>query len=92
MKKKKRHENLISHLISHFISQKLVRIVKKKENNSINNSKGRKGKLALSCSKKLSTILRGIKSKHHGSFFAWIVFIKLNLLKKYVKIRIYVEL
>ena len=25
--------------------------------------------MALSCSKKLSTLLRGIKSKHHGDFY-----------------------
>ena len=44
--------------------------------------------------KKLSALLRGTTSKPVGDFFVWIVFIdleqitNLNLLKKYVKIKI----
>ena len=44
-------------------------ILKKKINNSINDSTRRKKRLALSCSKKQSTLLRGIISKHHGDFY-----------------------
>ena len=40
-----------------------------KINNSINDSKQRKRKVALSCSKKLSTLLHGITSKHKGNFY-----------------------
>ena len=48
--------------------------------------------------KKLSTLLRGITSKHPSDFFVWIVFIlleqkiNLNLIKEYLKINIFVEL
>ena len=38
-------------------------------NNSINGSKQRKRKLILSCLTKLSTLLRGITSKHRGDFY-----------------------
>ena len=40
-----------------------------KTNNSIDDSKRGKRRTALSCSKKLSTLLRGKTSKHHGDFF-----------------------
>ena len=50
--------------------------------------------------KKLSTLLRGITSKHHGDFhclnlnclYSFRTEINLNLTKKYVKIKIYEEL
>ena len=48
--------------------------------------------------KKLSTLLHGITSKHESDFYCLIVFIlleqkiNLNLMKKYVKIKIFVEL
>ena len=48
------------------IFKKLIQVVKK--NNSINDSKQRKSRMALSCSKKLATLLRGVTSKHHGDF------------------------
>ena len=54
MLKKKKYVQLIS--------QKLNPIVKKI--NSINHSKRRKRRIALSCSKKLSTLIRGITSIH----------------------------
>ena len=38
-------------------------------NNSINDSKRRKRKVALFCSKKLSTLLRGLTSKHQDDFY-----------------------
>ena len=38
------------------------------KNNSINDSKRRKSRMALSCSKKLPALLRGITIKHHGDF------------------------
>ena len=37
--------------------------------NSINDSKQEKRRLVLSCSKKLSVLLRGITSKQHGDFY-----------------------
>ena len=37
--------------------------------NSVNDSTQRKKRMALSRSKKLSTLLRGITSKHHGNFY-----------------------
>ena len=37
--------------------------------NSINDSKWRKRRLALSCSKKLSRLFREITLKHHGDFY-----------------------
>ena len=40
-----------------------------KTNNSIDDSKQGKRRTALSCSKKLSTLLRGKTSKYHGDFF-----------------------
>ena len=49
--------------IFRLIYQKLIRIVKK---NSINDSKQRKRRMTLSCSKKL---LREITSKHQGDFY-----------------------
>ena len=48
--------------------------------------------------KELSALLRGITSKHHGDFFVSIAFIllqqktNLNLIKKYLKIKIFVTL
>ena len=66
----------------------------------ISNRKGRKGNpesqwhyLAV---KKISTLLRRIKSKHHGDFFVSTAFIlsqqktKLNHLKRLAKIKIFV--
>ena len=50
------------------IFQKLIRIVKKK-NNSFNDPKRRNRRLALSCSKKLSALLTGITSKLNGDFY-----------------------
>ena len=66
-----------------------------KTNNSINDSKQRRRRLALSCSKKkLSTL-----SKHQNimvGFIVWIAFIlweqKINLNFKYVKVKISIEL
>ena len=53
----------------------------------------KKRRMALSCSKKLSTLLRGTS---WGIFMAWIVFILLEHQvkshEKYVKIKIFVEL
>ena len=40
-----------------------------KTNNSINDFKQRKRRLALSCVKETFTLLRGITSKHHGDFY-----------------------
>ena len=40
-----------------------------KTNNSHNDSKQRKGRLALSYSKELSALLRGINSKHNGGSY-----------------------
>ena len=40
-----------------------------KTNNSTNDPKRRKKRMALSCIKKLSTLLRGITSKHHVDFY-----------------------
>ena len=37
--------------------------------NWTSDSKRRKRRTALSCSKKLSTLLRGVTSKHHGHFY-----------------------
>ena len=52
------------------IFQKLIQIVKKKKKNSINDSKQRKkSAMTLSCSKKLSVILKRM------IFVAWVVFI-----------------
>ena len=48
--------------------------------------------------KKLSALLRGITSKHNGDFYSLncLIFkkqkINLNLMKKYVKLKIFVEL
>ena len=55
-------------------------------------------RMALSYSKKISALLRGIRSKHDGDFCSLIVIIRLeqkanmNLMKKYVKINIFVML
>ena len=57
--KKRKHVQLISQIS--------IRIVKSK--NSINDSKRRKKRMALSCSKKLSALLHGIISKHKGDFY-----------------------
>ena len=43
----------------------------RKTNSSLNYSKERKRRMALSCNKKLSTLLRGITSKHHGDFYSF---------------------
>ena len=48
--------------------------------------------------KKLSTLLRGITSKHHGDFYCWNCLHsfrtenKVKLMKKDVKLKIFVEL
>ena len=66
-----------------------------KTNNLIHDFKQRNRRMALSCSKKLYTLLREIIWKLHGGFIAWIAFIlleqkaNLNLMKKYVKIKDY---
>ena len=49
------------------MSQKLIQTVK---NNSINDSKWQKRRMALPCSKK-TKLLRGITSKHHGDFYCF---------------------
>ena len=41
----------------------------RKRNNSVNDSERRESRLALSCSEKLSTLLRGITSKDQGDFY-----------------------
>ena len=46
------------------IFQKLIQIVKKKK--IVNDSRCRKRRLTLSCSKTLSALLHGITSKHKG--------------------------
>ena len=51
--------------------------------------------MALPFSKKLPPLLGGVTSKHHGDFFAFILLqqkTNLNLVKKYVKIKIFVTL
>ena len=50
-----------------FIFQNLFKLWK--TNNSIDDSKWRKRKLALSCSKKLSALVRGTTSKHDSDFY-----------------------
>ena len=40
-----------------------------KRNNSVNDSERKESRLALSCSEKLSTLLRGITSKNQGDFY-----------------------
>ena len=40
-----------------------------KRNNSVHDSERRESRLALSCSEKLSTLLRGITSKNQGDFY-----------------------
>ena len=40
-----------------------------KTNNSVTDTKWRKRELALSCSKKLSAVLKGITPKHDGDFY-----------------------
>ena len=69
-----------------------------KRNSSFNNSERRR--MALYCSKNLPTLLRGIKSKHHGDFhclnchqsFAAENKHEKSLIKKYVKIKIFVTM
>ena len=64
----------------------------------ISNEGKKKGRWHYLTTKKLSTLLRGIISKHHGDFIVLIVFIlleqkiNLSLMKKYVKIKISAEL
>ena len=57
--------------------------------------------MALSCSKRISALLHGITSKHKCDFYclnclnSYLIctsFFNLNPLKKYVKIKIFVEL
>ena len=54
--------------------------------------------MALSCSKKLSALLRGITSKLHGDFFclnslnSFATEKNVDLMKKYVKIKTFVTL
>ena len=56
---------------------------------SFKDSKWRK--LALSCTKKLSILLRGITSKNVGEYYVWIVFIILEQEKNLVIIKEYVK-
>ena len=51
---------------------------------------------ALSCCKKAMALLRGITSKHYGDFYCFNCLLQqktnLHLTKKYIKIKIFVEL
>ena len=78
--------------ISYLCSKKLLKLWGK--SCSFNDFNQRK--MALSCSRKLSALLRGIASKNNGDFyylnclhFLWKK-TNLNQIKKYVKIKIFV--
>ena len=59
IKKKKKYVQLLF--------QNLIQTVK--TNNYLKDPKRGKGKLTLSCSKKIISLLRGITSKHDGDFY-----------------------